>query len=199
VTERHVKRKSAAKYWLLCGEDMSRIGNLPIEIPAGVEVTLAPGHVRVKGPGGTLERTLPREISVVQEDGKLLLSRPSEDGRVRSLHGLTRTLIHNMVLGVTEGFQKNLEIHGVGYRAISKGTDIELQLGFSHPITYEAPEGITFEIPAPNRITVKGADKEAVGQVAAEIRALRKPDPYKQKGVRYEGEYIRKKAGKTAK
>lgn len=178
---------------------MSRIGNSPIDIPSGVEVTLQPGHVRVKGPGGTLERTVPREISVTQEDGKVVLTRPSEDGRLRSLHGLTRTLINNMVLGVTEGFLKKLEIHGVGYRAIAKGTGIELQLGYSHPIAYDPPEGITFEIPAPNRITVRGADKEAVGQVAAEIRALRKPDPYKQKGVRYEGEYIRKKAGKTAK
>jgi large subunit ribosomal protein L6 len=193
------ERKLAAKYWRLFGEDMSRIGNSPIEIPTGVEVTLAPGQVRVKGPGGTLERTLPREITVVQEDGKLVLTRPSEDGRVRSLHGLTRTLIHNMVLGVTEGFQKKLEIHGVGFRAIAKGAGLELQLGFSHTINYDAPEGITFDVPAPNRITVKGADKEAVGQVAAEIRGLRKPDPYKQKGVRYEGEYIRKKAGKTAK
>lgn len=192
-------RKLAEKYWRSYGEAMSRIGNSPIEIPAGVEVTLEPGHVRVKGPGGVLERTVPREINVAQEDGKLTLTRPSDDVRVRSLHGLTRTLIHNMVLGVTEGFQKNLEIHGVGFRAIAKGAGIELQLGYSHPINYDAPEGITFEVPAPNRITVKGADKEAVGQVAAEIRALRKPDPYKQKGVRYEGEYIRKKAGKTAK
>lgn len=189
----------AEKYWLLFGEDMSRIGKLPIQIPSGVEVTLEPGFVRVKGPKGTLERTIPKEMSVTQEDGTVVVTRPGEDGYHRSLHGLTRTLIYNMVVGVTEGFKKNLEIHGVGYRVISKGAGLELQLGFSHPIAYEAPEGISFEVPAPNRIIVSGADKEAVGQAAAEIRSLRKPDPYKQKGVRYEGEYIRKKAGKTAK
>lgn len=178
---------------------MSRIGRSPIEVPGGVEVTLEPGFVRVKGPKGTLERTLPRQIAVSQEDGQILVTRPSDDGPHRSLHGLTRTLVANMVEGVTQGFEKNLEIHGVGYRAAPKGSGLELQLGYSHPVEYPAPEGITFEVPTPTRITIRGADKEKVGQVAAEIRAIRKPDPYKQKGVRYAGEYIRKKAGKTAK
>lgn len=178
---------------------MSRIGKTPIKIPSGVEVTLAPGYVQVKGPKATLERTLPAAMTVEQEGDEVRVARPSDSGEHRSLHGLTRTLIANMVDGVTEGFSKQLEIHGVGYRAISKGKDVELSLGFSHPVLYPAPEGITLEVPAPNRIVISGANKELVGQVAAEIRALRKPDPYKQKGVRYSGEYIRKKAGKTAK
>lgn len=178
---------------------MSRIGKMPIVVPSGVEVTLEPGFVRVKGPKGTLERTLPREMKVRQEDGSVIVERPSDSGPHRSLHGLTRTLIANMVAGVTEGYEKNLEIHGVGYRAAPKGNGIELQLGYSHAIEYPAPEGISFEVPVPTKITIRGTDKEKVGQVAAEIRALRKPDPYKQKGVRYAGEYIRKKAGKTAK
>jgi large subunit ribosomal protein L6 len=178
---------------------MSRIGRTPIAIPSGVEVTVAPGQVRVKGPKGELERTIPAEMSVQKQDDTILVQRPSDEGRHRSLHGLTRTLIANMVQGVVEGFEKNLEIHGVGYRAAPKDNGIELQLGYSHPIAYPAPPGITFEVPTPTRITVRGSDKELVGQVAAELRALRKPDPYKQKGVRYAGEYIRKKAGKTAK
>lgn len=178
---------------------MSRIGKMPIKVPDGVEITLEPGFVRVKGPKGTLERALPRDIRVGHEEDEIVVTRPSDDGFHRSLHGLTRTLIANMVDGVTEGFEKNLEIHGVGYRALAKGTAIELSLGYSHSITVEAPQGIAFEVPAPNRIVIRGADKELVGQVAAEIRSLRKPDPYKQKGVRYAGEYIRKKAGKTAK
>lgn len=178
---------------------MSRIGRSPIDVPGGVEVTLEPGFVRVKGPKGTLERTLPRQIAVSQEGGQILVTRPSDDGPHRSLHGLTRTLVANMVEGVTQGFEKNLEIQGVGYRAAPKGSGLELQLGYSHPVEYPAPEGITFEVTTPTRITIRGADKEMVGQVAAEIRAIRKPDPYKQKGVRYAGEYIRKKAGKTAK
>lgn len=172
---------------------------MPIAIPQGVEITIDPGFVRVKGPKGMLERSVPKEMAVSRVDDQVLVTRPSDEGFHRSLHGLTRTLIANMVAGVTEGFEKNLEIHGVGYRAAAKGNGIELSLGFSHPIFYEAPEGITFEVPAPNRIVIRGADKEMVGQVAAEIRGLRKPDPYKQKGVRYAGEYIRKKAGKTAK
>lgn len=178
---------------------MSRIGNAPITVPSGVEVTLEPGFVRVKGPKGTLERTLPTEISVNREGDMIVVTRPSEDGEHRSLHGLTRTLIANLITGVTEEFSKNLEIHGVGYRAALKGRDLELSLGYSHPITYPAPEGITFEVPTPTRVTVRGANKETVGQVAAEIRSKRVPDPYKQKGVRYEGEVIRKKTGKTAK
>jgi large subunit ribosomal protein L6 len=172
---------------------------MPIAVPAGVEVELWPGRVRVKGPKGTLGRAIPHEMLIRQEDGQILVGRPSDSGWHRSLHGLTRTLIANMVAGVTDGFEKQLEIHGVGYRASAKGGGIDLSLGYSHPIPYEAPEGITLEVPAPNRIIVRGADKELVGQVAAEIRALRKPDPYKQKGVRYAGEQIRKKAGKTAK
>ncbi|MCA1840888.1 MAG: 50S ribosomal protein L6 [Actinomycetota bacterium] len=178
---------------------MSRIGRSPIDVPSGVEVTIEPGFVRVKGPKGTLERTLPREISVEKQQSVLLVTRPTDSGPHRSLHGLTRTLVANMVVGVTEGFEKNLEIHGVGYRAAAKGAGLELQLGYSHPVEYAAPDGITFEVPSPTKITIRGADKEKVGQVAAEIRAIRKPDPYKQKGVRYVGEYIRKKAGKTAK
>lgn len=162
-------------------------------------MTLEPGFVKVKGPKGTLERTLPREITVTREGDQIVVTRPTDEGPHRSLHGLTRTLVANMVAGVTDGFEKNLEIHGVGYRAALKGTALEMQLGYSHPVEYPAPEGITFEVPAPNRIIVRGADKERVGQVAAEIRSKRKPDPYKQKGVRYQGEYIRKKAGKTAK
>ena len=178
---------------------MSRIGRNPIAVPSGVEITLEPGFVRVKGPKGTLERTLPRDIAVTRDGDQVVVTRPTDEGTHRALHGLTRTLVANMVIGVTDGFEKNLEIHGVGYRAALKGTGLEMQLGYSHPIEYVAPEGISFEVPAPNRIIVRGADKERVGQVAAEIRSKRKPDPYKQKGVRYQGEYIRKKAGKTAK
>ncbi|HVE75271.1 MAG TPA: 50S ribosomal protein L6 [Actinomycetota bacterium] len=178
---------------------MSRIGRAPIPVPSGVEVTLEPGFARVKGPKGTLERTLPRAMKVERQGDEILVTRPSDDGPHRSLHGLTRTLIANMIQGVTEGFSKNLEIHGVGYRAAAKGNGLEIQVGYSHPVEYPAPEGITFEVSTPTRITVRGADKEMVGQVAAEIRSVRKPDPYKQKGIRYEGEYIRKKAGKTAK
>lgn len=172
---------------------------MPVTIPAGVEVALRPRFIAVKGPKGALERSLPPAISVLREGDQIILTRPSDSGLHRSLHGLTRTLIANMVAGVTEGFEKNLEIHGVGYRALAKGSGIELALGYSHPIEYPAPEGIFFEVPSPTRIIVRGPDKEKVGQVAAEIRALRKPDPYKQKGIRYVGEYIRKKAGKTAK
>lgn len=168
-------------------------------MPSGVEVTLEPGRVRVKGPKGTLEQQLPESISVAQQGERIVVTRPSDSGPHRSLHGLTRTLVSNMVSGVTEGFEKHLEIHGVGYRAAPKGNGIELTLGFSHPINYPAPEGITFELPSPTRIVIRGIDKQAVGQVAAEIRRLRRPDPYKQKGVRYAGEHVRKKAGKTAK
>lgn len=178
---------------------MSRIGQMPIKVPSGVEVTIDDGVVHVRGPRGALERRLPGRIAVQREEDVLVVTRPSDERHHRSLHGLTRTLVANMVTGVSEGFQKNLEIHGVGYRAGLRPDGIELSLGYSHPIHYRAPEGIEFEVPSPTRITVRGADKELVGQVAAELRALRPPDPYKQKGVRYAGEHIRKKAGKTAK
>ncbi len=178
---------------------MSRIGKEPITVPAGVDVTLEPQFVRVKGPKGTLERALPRDIVVSQEGNTITVTRPTESGEHRSLHGLTRTLIANLVQGVTEEYTKNLEIHGVGYRCALKGNTLELSLGYSHPVVVPTPPGITFEVPTPTRITVRGADKELVGQIAANIRAKRKPDPYKQKGVRYAGEVIRKKAGKTSK
>jgi large subunit ribosomal protein L6 len=178
---------------------MSRIGKQPIEIPSGVEVAIDGTRVTVKGPRGSLEQTFHREIRILQEDGSLRVERPSDEGFHRSLHGLTRTLLNNMVEGVTKGYEKRLEIVGVGYRATLKGKDIELAVGFSHPVTVEAPEGIEFEVPAPNRITVRGNDKQAVGELAANIRKVRKPEPYKGKGIRYEGEYVRKKAGKAAK
>ena len=178
---------------------MSRIGRRPITIPGGVEISLAGSHVSVKGPRGTLERDVHPDMRVKIEDGTLLVERPSEDRFHRALHGLTRTLIANMVEGVTNGFAKTLEIQGVGYRAQAKGADLEIALGFSHPVTVTAPPGIAFELQSPTRIVVSGADKQAVGQVAAEIRSLRPPDSYKGKGVRYAGEYVRKKAGKAAK
>lgn len=178
---------------------MSRIGKTPIAVPQGVEVTLKPRFVRVSGPKGTLERTLPDRIKVTQEGDQIVVKRDSDSGEDRSLHGLTRTLVANLVTGVTQEFSKNLEIHGVGYRAALKGRDLEMSLGYSHSVPYPAPEGITFEVPSPTRITVRGADKELVGQVAAEIRAKRKPEPYKLKGIRYAGEQIKKKAGKTSK
>ena len=179
---------------------MSRIGRSPIPVPAGVEVTLGDRSVTVTGPRGMLARTLPPDITVDQADGVLLVKRPDDERAHRALHGLTRSLVNNMVVGVTTGFQKDLEIVGVGYRAVAQGpSTLELALGFSHPVKVEAPEGITFEVPAPTRITVRGNDKEAVGQVAANIRKLRKPEPYKGKGVRYAGEVVRRKAGKAAK
>jgi len=179
---------------------MSRIGRKPIPIPSGVEVTLNGTHVTVKGPKGTLERDLVPDITVTREGDEIIVTRPSDQREHRALHGLTRSLVNNMVVGVSEGYVKELQIVGVGYRATAQGPNkIELALGFSHPVHVDAPEGITFEVPTPTRITIRGADKELVGQVAAEIHALRKPDPYKQKGVRYEGERIRKKAGKASK
>ena len=179
---------------------MSRIGRAPIPVPSGVDVQVVERHVTVKGPKGTLERDLPEDITVRHDDGVLLVERPDDARHHRALHGLTRSLVNNMVLGVTEGFQRDLEIVGVGYRATAQGDRrLDLALGYSHPVVVEAPEGITFEVPAPTRITVRGIDKEAVGQVAANIRKLRKPEPYKGKGIRYAGEVVRRKAGKAAK
>jgi large subunit ribosomal protein L6 len=178
---------------------MSRIGKQPITVPTGVEVQVDGARVSVKGPRGQLERTLHPDMRIKLDDGVLSVERPSDERLHRSLHGLTRSLINNMVEGVTGGFEKRLEIVGVGYRAALKGSDLELALGFSHPVNVAAPNGIEFEVPAPNRIVIRGIDKELVGEVAADIRKLRKPEPYKGKGVRYEGEYVRKKAGKAAK
>ena len=179
---------------------MSRIGRSPIPVPSGVDVAVAEGTVTVKGPGGTLSRSLPGEITIRQEDSALLVERPDDERHNRALHGLTRSLVNNMVVGVTAGFTKDLEIVGVGYRATAKGPgQLELALGFSHPVVVDAPDGVTFEVPQPTRITVRGIDKELVGQVAANIRKIRKPEPYKGKGVRYAGERVIRKAGKAAK
>ncbi|HET9058919.1 MAG TPA: 50S ribosomal protein L6 [Acidimicrobiales bacterium] len=179
---------------------MSRIGRTPVTVPSGVKVALDGRSVTVSGPRGSLSHELAGEITVRQDDGVLVVERPDDERRNRSLHGLTRTLVSNMVVGVTTGFSKDLEIVGVGYRAIPKGqTTLELALGFSHPVVVEAPDGVTFEVPAPTRITIRGNDKQVVGEVAAKIRKLRKPEPYKGKGVRYAGEVVRRKAGKAAK
>ncbi len=178
---------------------MSRIGKAPINIPNGVEVSIAGRTVTVKGPKGTLSRDIPGDIVVRKEDNTLLVERPNDERTNRSLHGLSRTLVNNMVVGVTEGFAKELEIVGVGYRAEAQGQNLRLALGFSHPVIVPAPEGISFEIPAQTRVIVKGIDKELVGQVAANIRSIRKPEPYKGKGVRYLNERILRKAGKTGK
>ena len=179
---------------------MSRIGKNPITVPSGVEVSIVDRHITVKGSQGTLERDIPGEIQVAQEDGTLVVTRPDDARQNRALHGLTRSLVNNMVLGVSAGFTKELDIVGVGYRATAQGPNkIELALGFSHPVHVDAPAGITFEVPTPTRIVVKGIDKELVGQVAANIRKIRKPEPYKGKGVRYLNEVVRRKAGKAAK
>jgi len=179
---------------------MSRIGRSPIPVPSGVKVALADDSVTVTGPQGTLERRLPSGISVTQDGEVLVVERPDDEREHRALHGLTRSLVANMVTGVTQGYTKELEIVGVGYRANAKGPGaLELALGFSHPVNVHAPEGITFEVPSPTRIVVKGIDKEKVGQVAADIRKIRKPEPYKGKGVRYAGERVLRKAGKAAK
>jgi large subunit ribosomal protein L6 len=179
---------------------MSRVGRSPINIPSGVEVAMGGREITVKGPRGSLSRSLPRDITVRQDGAMLLVERPTDERMHRALHGLTRSLVNNMVLGVTEGFRKDLEIVGVGYRATAQGpSKLELALGFSHIISVDAPDGITFEVPAPTRISVQGIDKEVVGQVAADIRRIRKPEPYKGKGVRYAGEVVRRKAGKAAK
>jgi large subunit ribosomal protein L6 len=179
---------------------MSRVGRAPISVPDGVEVTVRGREVRVTGPQGELSRTIPGDITLRQEDSTLIVERPDDQRHNRALHGLTRSLVNNMVAGVTTGFTKDLEIVGVGYRANARGSDqLELALGFSHPVRVAAPEGISFEVPAPTRITVRGIDKELVGQVAATIRMIRKPEPYKGKGVRYRGERVVRKAGKAAK
>ena len=178
---------------------MSRIGKMPVAIPSGVEVTIDGHTVTVKGGKGELTRTFQDIISIKVEDGNVIVERPNDSREAKSLHGLTRTLIHNMIVGVSEGYSKKLELVGVGYRAALKGSDLELQLGYSHPVIVAAPENISFEVPSQTEIIVKGISKEQVGQVAANIRAWRKPEPYKGKGIRYEGEYVRRKLGKAAK
>jgi large subunit ribosomal protein L6 len=178
---------------------MSRIGRQPIPIPSGVEVKIDGPHVSVKGPKGLLEQDLHPAMKISIADGVVSVERPSEEREHRALHGLTRSLVANMVEGVTNGYAKTLEIQGVGYRAALKGSTLELAVGYSHPVVVEPPTGVTFEVPQPTRIIVSGADKQAVGQVAANIRAIRKPDAYKGKGIRYQGEYVRKKAGKAGK
>jgi large subunit ribosomal protein L6 len=179
---------------------MSRIGRSPIPVPSGVTIEVTDGHVKVTGPKGTLERDLPRDITVRQDEGQLLVERPTDQRQHRALHGLTRSLVNNMVVGVTDGYEKKLEIVGVGYRVLSKGpTQLEFQLGYSHSITFNAPEGITFTVDGPTRLGVQGIDKQLVGETAANIRKLRKPEPYKGKGVRYAGEHIRRKVGKAGK
>ena len=179
---------------------MSRIGNAPVAVPSGVEVTVADGNITVKGPKGTLTRRIPGGIEITQDDGTLTFVRPNDERENRALHGLTRSLVNNMVIGVTDGFKKQLEIVGVGYRAEAQGpSGLRLNLGFSHSIDVKAPEGITFEVPVPTQVIISGIDKEVVGQVAANIRSIRKPEPYKGKGVRYAGERILRKAGKAGK
>jgi large subunit ribosomal protein L6 len=178
---------------------MSRIGRLPIPVPSGVDVTIDGRDVTVKGPKGTLTHTIVEPISIAREDGNLLVTRPDDERDSRARHGLTRTLVANMVTGVTAGYEKNLEIVGVGYRVAAKGSNLEFALGFSHPVTIEPPDGISFEVQAPTRFVVRGIDKQKVGEVSAKIRKLRKPDPYKGKGVRYQGEVVRRKVGKTGK
>ena len=177
---------------------MSRIGKKPIPIPSGVEVQISPGTVTVKGPKGSLSERVNPDMAVSQEDGTIVIARPTDRGQHRALHGLTRSLVANMVTGVTEGFEKRLEIQGVGYRATLKGSDLELLLGFSHPVTVKAPQGIDFEVPQPTQIVVRGISKQQVGEVAAQIRKWRPPEPYKGKGIRYADEYVLRKVGKRA-
>jgi large subunit ribosomal protein L6 len=177
---------------------MSRIGKRPIELPGGVNVSVSPGRVMVNGPLGELSQQIPSRMKIEQADGTITVTRPTDRGDDRALHGLTRTLIANMVEGVTNGFEKRLELQGVGYRAALQGTDLRLDVGYSHPVVMKAPQGITFEVPVPTEIVVKGVDKQQVGQTAAEIRRVRPPEPYKGKGIRYRGEYVRRKVGKRA-
>ncbi|GGM41964.1 50S ribosomal protein L6 [Promicromonospora citrea] len=178
---------------------MSRIGKLPVPVPAGVDVTISGALVTVKGPKGSLEHTVPAPINVAQEDAQLVVSRPDDERTSRALHGLTRTLIANMITGVTEGYEKKLEIVGTGYRVVAKGSTLEFALGFSHPVVVEAPSGVTFAVESPTKFSVSGIDKQQVGEVAANIRKIRKPEPYKGKGVRYAGENVRRKVGKAGK
>jgi large subunit ribosomal protein L6 len=177
---------------------MSRIGKQPIPVPAGVSIAIEPERVTVNGPKGELSERVKRDIGVEQSGDVILVTRPTDRGEHRALHGLTRTLIANMVIGVTDGFEKRLEIQGVGYRAQLKGRDLELALGYSHPVSIKAPDGIEFEVPQPTRIVVRGTSKQQVGEIAAYIRKQRKPEPYKGKGIRYEGEYVARKVGKRA-
>ena len=177
---------------------MSRIGRRPIEVPGGVSVSVAPGRVQVNGPLGELSQQVPLRMSIEKSEDTIVVTRPTDRGPDRSLHGLTRTLIANMVEGVTNGFEKRLEIQGVGYRAGLRGSDLELAVGFSHSVVIAPRPGITFDVPAPNQVIVKGIDKQLVGQTAAEIRKVRPPEPYKGKGIRYEGEHVRRKVGKRA-
>ena len=176
---------------------MSRIGKMPITVPAGVTVTIEDNHMTVKGPKGELTRQINKNMKLTMDNGVITVERPDDEKESRSLHGLSRTLINNMIIGVTQGFSKTLEINGVGYRAAKQGQNINFTLGFSHPVVKEPPAGITFDVPAPNKIVVSGADKEVVGAVAADIRTLRPPEPYKGKGIRYEGEHVRRKIGKA--
>src|SRR5215210_7133599 len=177
---------------------MSRIGKQPIDVPAGVLVAIDPGRVTVSGPRGELRQQVPQRMKIEQEDGRIVVTRPTERGEDRALHGLTRTLVANMVEGVTKGFEKKLEIQGVGYRATLAGSNLELAVGFSHPVRIVPRQGIEFEVPAPTQVVVKGIDKQLVGQTAAEIRKVRPSEPYKGKGIRYEGEFVRRKVGKRA-
>ena len=177
---------------------MSRIGKQPIELPSGVNVAISPGRVQVNGPLGELSQNVPARMQIEQDDGNLVVKRPTERGDDRALHGLTRSLIANMVEGVTKGFEKRLELQGVGYRATLRGTDLELNVGFSHPVVVKPPQGIVFEVPDATSVLVKGIDKQQVGEIAAEVRKVRPPEPYKGKGIRYEGEYVRRKVGKRA-
>jgi large subunit ribosomal protein L6 len=177
---------------------VSRIGRQPIPIPSGVTVSIEPELVRVNGPRGELSERVPRDIEVAQEDDQLIVRRPTDRGEHRALHGLTRSLVANMVQGVTEGYEKRLEIQGVGYRAQLRGRDLELALGYSHPVSVNAPDGIEFEVPAPTRVVVRGISKQLVGETAAYVRKQRPPEPYKGKGIRYEGEYVARKVGKRA-
>jgi len=177
---------------------LSRIGRQPIELPSGVAVAISPGRVQVNGPLGELSQAVPLRMTIEKQEETIVVTRPTDRGEDRSLHGLTRTLIANMVDGVTKGFEKRLEIQGVGYRAGLRGSDLELAVGFSHPVVVAPRQGITFEVPAPTQIVVKGIDKQVVGQTAAEIRKIRPPEPYKGKGIRYEGEHVRRKVGKRA-
>jgi len=179
---------------------MSRVGNAPVSVPAGVDVTISGVDLKVKGPKGELEMTIPEPIAIKQDGDELVLERPNDDRESKARHGLARSLVNNMVIGVSEGYRKDLEIIGVGYRAAAKGKNaLEMQLGFSHPVNYQAPDGIEFDVPEQTKIGVIGIDKQVVGQVAAEIRAFKKPEPYKGKGIRYVGEHVIRKAGKAAK